>query len=84
MTRVIKLSGDDGGERRVRENVNNVAIEINRAQSRNERFVQLTHAESGKEIAVDPARVTDEFEKYPTGRSVGRGSLAQASTSRDR
>jgi len=63
MTTVIKISGDDGGERRVRESVSDVAIEINGAQSRNDRFVQLTDAESGKEIAVDPARVKDVFEE---------------------
>jgi hypothetical protein len=63
MTTVIKISGDNGGECRVRESVSDVAIELNGAQSRNERFVQLTDAESGKEIAVDAARVTDVFEE---------------------
>lgn len=63
MTTVIKVSGDSGGELRVRESVDDVSIELNGARSRNERFVQLTDAESGKEITVNPARVTDVFEE---------------------
>lgn len=63
MTTVIKLSGNDGGELRVSESVSDVTIELNGAQTRNERFVQFIDAESGKEIAVEHIRVKDVFEE---------------------